>query len=80
MSGEITSIETVRKISRLEHENKRLKEELEVARKIIDSYYREEKYDVNKYLEKAKEQRELSDNAKRFVQDIVDGKIWLIMQ
>jgi len=64
----------------LKKENRKLKAELEVAKKIINSYYEEGKHDVNKYLENAKEQKELSDNAKKFVQDIVDGKIWLIMQ
>ena len=59
----------------LKKENRKLKAELEVAKKIINSYYEEGKHDVNKYLENAKEQKELSDNAKKFVQDIVDGKI-----
>ena len=70
-----TLYEKLEEYEELKKENKKLKAELEVARKIINSYYEEGKHDVNKYLENAKEQRELSDNAKKFVQDIVDGKI-----
>ena len=55
-------------------ENKRLKQELEVARNLIDSYYQENKHDLNKYLAERKEQ-ELSDGAKKFVQDITKGVI-----
>ena len=55
----------------LKKENRKLKAELEVARKIINSYYQEDKHDINKYLENAKEQKSLSDNAKQFIQDII---------
>ena len=70
-----TLYEKLEEYEELKKENRKLKAELEVARKIINSYYQEGKHDVNKYLENAKEQKELSDNAKKFVQDIVDGKI-----
>ena len=53
-------------------ENKRLKQELEVARNLIDSYYQENKHDLNKYLAEKKEQ-ELSDGAKQFIRDIERG-------
>ena len=55
----------------LKKENRKLKAELEVARKIINSYYQEDKHDINKYLENAKEQKSLSDNAKQFIQNII---------
>ena len=70
-----TLYEKLEEYEELKKENKKLKAELEVARKIINSYYEEGKHDVNKYLENAKEQKELSEGAKQFVQDIVDGKI-----
>lgn len=69
------------KIFNLETENTLLKKqirrkesELEVARRLINSYYEENKHNVNEYLAKRKEQ-ELSDNAKQFVQDIVKGVV-----
>ena len=70
-----TLYEKLEEYESLKKENRKLKAELEVARKIINSYYEEGKHDVNKYLENAKEQKELSEGAKQFVQDIVDGKI-----
>lgn len=66
-----TLYQKLEKYEELKKENRKLKAELEVARKIINSYYQEGKHDVNKYLENAKEQQELSDGAKRFVQDII---------
>lgn len=66
-----TLYEKLEKYELLKKENKRLKTELEVARKIINSYYQEDKHDINKYLENTKEQKSLSDNAKQFIQDIV---------
>ena len=62
-------------LSQLKKENRELKAQNQVMRKIIDSYYEEDKHDVNKYLAKAKEQRELSEKAKKFVQDIERGVI-----
>jgi len=66
-----TLYEKLEKYELLKKENRKLKAELEVARKIINRYYQEDKHDINKYLENAKEQKSLSNNAKRFVQDIV---------
>ena len=67
------------KIFNLETENsllkkqlKRKENELEIARRLINSYYEENKHDVNKYLEERK-QEELSDGAKRFIHDIERG-------
>lgn len=66
-----TLYQKLEKYELLKKENRKLKAELEVARKIINSYYQEDKHDINKYLENAKEQKSLSDNAKQFIQDIV---------
>lgn len=66
-----TLYEKLEKYEELKKENRRLKAELEVARNLINSYYEENKHDMNKYLSNAKEQKELSDNAKRFVEDII---------
>ena len=56
-------------------EIKRLKAENEVARALINSYYKEGKHDVNNYLKERKE-AELSDGAKKFIKDIAEGRIW----
>ena len=66
-----TLYEKLEKYEELKKENRKLKAELELARNLINSYYEENKHDVNKYLSNAKEQKELSDNAKRFVEDII---------
>lgn len=66
-----TLYEKLERYEELKKENRKLKAELEVARNLINSYYEENKHDVNKYLSNAKEQKELSDNAKRFVEDII---------
>lgn len=59
-------------INLLKKQLRQQKAELEVARNLINSYYEEDKHDVNKFLANAKEQQ-LSDNAKRFVHDIERG-------
>lgn len=61
-------------INLLKKQLRQQKAELEVARTLINSYYEEDKHDINKYLANAKEQ-ELSENAKRFVRDIEKGVI-----
>ena len=60
-------------LSSLKKENRELKAQNEVMRKIIDSYYQEDKHDVNKYLAKAKEQKELSEGAKNFVKYVCEN-------
>lgn len=67
------------KIFNLETENSLLKKqlkrketELEVAKRLIDSYYQENKHDINKYII---ERKQLSKNGKQFVQDIAKGVI-----
>ena len=72
MKGEILDLETVKRIVFLENENARLKEELKTAQGLINGYYRKNKHDINKYII---ERKELSEGAKRFVRDIVDGVI-----
>ena len=62
-------------LSDLKKEVRQLRAENEVARKIINSYYQEDKHDINKYLAKAKEEKGLSEGAKKFVHDIAEGKI-----
>ena len=47
--------------------------ELKIARSLINNYYGKNKHDVNKYIE---DRKKISENAKRFIQDIVEGKIW----
>jgi len=64
-------------LAELKKENKELKAANEVMQKIIDSYYQQDKHDLNKFLEREKKYGELSDGAKQFVKDIVEGKIWV---
>ena len=61
-----------KQLHELKKENKELKAELDIARRLINSYYEENKHNVNEYLADRKEQ-ELSDDAKRFVQDVAKG-------
>ena len=62
-------------LQELKEENRRLKAANEVARSLINSYYQEDKHDINKFLEREKTYVELSDGAKKFIQDIVEGRI-----
>ena len=70
------------KIFSLEVENFLLKKqlrkkesELQAARNLINSYYEQDKHDLNKYLAKVKVNINLSDGAKQFVKDIAEEKI-----
>ena len=47
--------------------------ELKIARSLINNYYGKNKHDLNKYIV---DRKKISENAKRFIQDIVEGKIW----
>lgn len=60
-----------KKIFTLEVEKEFIRQQLETAQKLINSYYDKGKHDVNKYII---ERKELSEGAKQFVRDIVEGK------
>ena len=73
------------KIFSLEVENFLLKRqlrkkesELQTAINLINSYYEQDKHDLNKYLSKVKVNVNLSDGAKQFVKDIAEENIWKI--
>ena len=70
------------KIFSLEVENFLLKRqlrkkesELQTAINLINSYYEQDKHDLNKYLSKVKVNVNLSDGAKQFVKDIAEENI-----
>lgn len=62
-------------LAELKKDNEQYRIENEIMRNLINNYYEKGKHDVNKYLADAKQKRELSDNAKRFVRDIIEGRI-----
>lgn len=69
------------RIYNLEIENQLLKQQLrrkerevQLANDLINNYYKQNKHNVNEYLEYRKEQR-LSDGARQMVHDIESGVI-----
>lgn len=72
MEDKIYNLEV--EIELLKQQLKRKDREIELANTLINSYYKENKHNVNRYLESRERQR-LSENALRMICDIQKGVI-----